>query len=89
MGVSTRGGGYLLRGMSAHWGVCLLVSANGGVCPGGVCLGGVCQGVSTKGRWCLPGGMSAQGGSAEEGGVSQYALRQTSPPVDRILYIRL
>ena len=62
------------------------VAVGGGVvCPGVSarrrCLpgGGVCP-EEVPARGCLPGrGVSAQGG------VSQHALRQTPPPVDRIL----
>ena len=55
--------------MSAQ-GVCvsgLGGSAQEGVCPGGVCLGGVYPGGVCPEK-CLPGG-----------GVSQYAMGQTSP----------
>ena len=54
----------------------LLPGGEGGVCSGGVCLlwGGVCSG-GVPGLGCV----SAPGGSAHGGWVSQHALRQTPP----------
>ena len=66
-------------------------SAPGGVCSQRGCLllggsaprGGVCS--WGEGVWSWRGG----GGSAGGVGASQHALRQTPPPVDRILDTRL
>ena len=86
------GGGCLLWGVGLLpgggvclvWGVCLvrggLVPGGGGSGPGGV---GLVLGV------CLVRGGLVWGGLPGRGGVSQHALRQTSPPVDRILDTRL
>ena len=68
--VSALGGGCLL------WGGCLL-------------RGGLLQGVSAPGGSALRGGVCSQGGLLQREGlllgvVSQHALRQTPPPVDRI-----
>ena len=53
-----------------------------GVCPWGCLLRGVCLGVSAWGRVSTPGGPA-------RGDVSQHAMGQTHPPVDRILDICL
>ena len=56
------------------------VSAPGGVCSGGVCF----RGCLLRGGVCSQGGVSAPGGSAPRGMVSQHALRQTPPLVNRM-----
>ena len=69
-------GGGLLQGACLLLGGCLLrgVSATGGVsAPGGCLLWGVCSQ-----------GVSVPIGSAPGGVVSQHALRQTPPPVNRM-----
>ena len=82
-------GGCLLPGVSA-WGVSAPegVSAPGGVCSHWGCLlplgisgpGGLLLGVMSGSRGMSPRGLSAPGREF----VSQHALRQTPPPVDRI-----
>ena len=47
-------------------------------------LGGSALGVSVLGRVSLPGGFLFLGGLSALGGLSQHALRQTQPPVNRM-----
>ena len=76
---------------SRSWSVCWGLLPGGGVCSGGSLVGGgVCSwgevwygGVSGPGGVSAPGGRSGMGGSWSQGGISQHALRQTPPPVDR------
>ena len=90
-GVSTPGGGCLLLGGCLLGGVysggCLL--PEGGVCSQGVsALGGVCSGGGVCSRGSAPRGCLLLGGCLFLGGVvSQHALRQTPPPVNRITHI--
>ena len=79
-------GGVWCWGVSAPWGGCLLwgVSGLGGVCSGeGVCTleGGLLPGGLDLGCVCL-----LLGGVCSQGGISQHALRQTPPPVNRITH---
>ena len=72
------GRGCLLSGLSAPGGVCLLRGA--GSAPRGRCL---LRGVSTPGGSVCSGGACSGGCLLWGGMVSQHALRQTSPRVDR------
>ena len=93
-GVSASWGCLLLAGVSGPGGVCSQGVCFGGcLLLGGVCFfGGVCflgvsasGGVSFLGECLLLGGVCFWGwGSAPGGVVSQHALRQTPPSVDRI-----
>ena len=79
-------GGVCSRGHVCSWGVCLLWGCLlwGGVCSQGVCL---LWGVSAPGGVSALGGICSWGGLLRgEGVVSQHALRQTPPTVNRITH---
>ena len=73
-GVCSSGGVSAPRGVGVG-GVCSRGSAPGGVCSGGVCSWGVSA---------PKGGVCSRGLDGGNGVVSQHALRQTHPPVNRM-----